>query len=304
MIPQDIRDGRWVLCRFHFKPVYSLICSHLGQENEADDEQEEEEEEEEEEPGEPEIPDVDIPRPTSPFFNPFPSVTISPRSASREPQTKTEITTSPRPKLFSPEPFTSRSVSIAQPPSSRSRSTTGMSRNTTTTATTATPRVRDTRYPTPPPPNDPLGPAARSPYFPAYSEYGGPTIYYSCRPGGPCLFDFMGTLPMKEFGILDWEVIDREEEIYETDDVKDEYKIMHVLWARWITVHQLVRVTVWLNLGDYLFENYRNQFISNYYQGTLAFVDYFWRMIHRAVGWDGLRYWLLVSLFISYNGHD
>ena len=231
-----------------------LICSHLGHENETDDEQEEgeEEEEEAEEAEEAEIPDVDIPRPTSPFSTPFPSVTMSPLSAPQEPQepqTKTETTTSPTPKLSreTPEPLTSRFVSITQPPSSRSRSTTGMSRTTRTASTAATPRVRDTRYPTPPPPDDPLGPAARPPYFPAYSEYGGPTLYYSCRPGGPCLFDLIGTLPMKEFGILDWQVIDREEEIYESDDVKDEYKIMHVLWARWITVHRLVRVC--LNSG-------------------------------------------------------
>jgi len=100
------------------------------------------------------------------------------------------------------------------------------------------------------------------------------------------LFDFIGTLPMKEFGILDWEVIDREEEIYESDDVKDEYKIMHVLWARWIMVH-------------------RHEFISDYYLGTLAFVNYFWRMIHRAAGWDGLRYWLLILLANQFlNPHE
>lgn len=39
----------------------------------------------------------------------------------------------------------------------------------------------------------------------------------------------------------------------------------------------------------------RNKFIANYYKGTIAFVDAYWRMIHRAAGWDALRYWLLVS---------
>ena len=52
------------------------------------------------------------------------------------------------------------------------------------------------------------------------------------------MFDLLGTLPMKEFGILDWEVLDREEEIYESDDVKEEYKVMHALWARWIMLHR------------------------------------------------------------------
>jgi len=116
---------------------------------------------------------------------------------------------------------------------------TGTSQSTTATTTTTTSRIpRDVRYPTPPPPDDPLGPAARPPYLPAHSEYGGPAVYYSCRPGGACLFDLLGTLPMKEFGILDWEVLDREEEIYESDDVKEEYKVMHALWARWIMLHR------------------------------------------------------------------
>ncbi len=38
----------------------------------------------------------------------------------------------------------------------------------------------------------------------------------------------------------------------------------------------------------------RNDFISNYLEGTISFVNDYWRMIHRASGWDGLRYWLLV----------
>jgi hypothetical protein len=118
---------------------------------------------------------------------------------------------------------------------------TGTSQRTVTTTTTATPTIpREARYPTPPPLDNPLGPAARPPYLPAYSEYGGPTVYYSCRPGGACLFDLLGTLPMKEFGILEWEVLDREEEIYESDDVKEEYKVMQALWARWIMCYRSV----------------------------------------------------------------
>ena len=128
----------------------------------------------------------------------------------------------------------SRSISTLQDFSSRSRSTTASS--TVTASTSKIPR--DTRYPTFSFPEDPLGPAAKPPYLPAYSEYGGPTVYYSCRPGGACLFDLLGTLPMKEFGILEWEVLDREEEIYESDDVKEEYKVMHALWGRWIMLHR------------------------------------------------------------------
>lgn len=41
--------------------------------------------------------------------------------------------------------------------------------------------------------------------------------------------------------------------------------------------------------------HFRNKFIASYYQGTVAFVNEYWKMIHRAAGWDALRYWLLVS---------
>ncbi|PPQ63529.1 hypothetical protein CVT24_004757 [Panaeolus cyanescens] len=128
----------------------------------------------------------------------------------------------------------------------------------------------------PPNPENPMGPAIRHPFLPiSIPEYGGPTVYYSCRPGGPCLYDLLSTLPLKPYGVLSWEVLDREEEIYESDDIKEEYKIMHALWARWIMLN-------------------RPQFISNYAKNVMKFVDYYWKFIYLASGWDGLRYWLLM----------
>jgi hypothetical protein len=38
------------------------------------------------------------------------------------------------------------------------------------------------------------------------------------------------------------------------------------------------------------------EFIADYYQGTMAFIDDNWRMIHRAAGWAALRTLLLVSV--------
>lgn len=65
-------------------------------------------------------------------------------------------------------------------------------------------------------------------------------MYYSCRPSGPCLFDLLGTLPLEPFGILDWQILDVEDEIYECDDVREEFKVMHALWARWIFLNRWV----------------------------------------------------------------
>lgn len=95
------------------------------------------------------------------------------------------------------------------------------------------------RYPTPPPPHNPLGPSAQPPYLPARPDYpGGQEVHYSCRPGGATLYDLLNTLPMEPFGVLDWAVLDREEEIFESDEVKDEYKVMHALWGRWILLNR------------------------------------------------------------------
>lgn len=52
------------------------------------------------------------------------------------------------------------------------------------------------------------------------------------------MYDLLNTLPMEPFGVLAWDVLDREDEIYDSDNVKDEYKVMHALWARWIILNR------------------------------------------------------------------
>jgi hypothetical protein len=170
-------------------------------------------------------------------LSPFPYVTLSPPTARPSIARTTSTVTSPVPhklkfQVSSATPTRPRSSPL--PSSTRERSTTAMS--TATSSTQKTPRPA--RYPTPPPSSDPLGPAAQPPYLPAKSEHGGPDVSYSCRPGGPCLYDLLNTLPMEPFGVLAWEVLDREDEIYDSDNVKDEYKVMHALWARWIVLNR------------------------------------------------------------------
>ncbi|KAJ7209505.1 hypothetical protein GGX14DRAFT_566020 [Mycena pura] len=128
---------------------------------------------------------------------------------------------------------------------------------------------------TPPSPPNPFGPTARFPFLPAKSEFGGPDLKYSVRFGGPKIYDLLGLLPMEPFGVQAWSVLDREEEIFESDDIPDEHKVMHALWARWI------------------FSN-RNSFITDYFNGAKEFIDEYWRMIRLAAGWDALRFWLVM----------
>ncbi|KZT28042.1 hypothetical protein NEOLEDRAFT_952938 [Neolentinus lepideus HHB14362 ss-1] len=114
-----------------------------------------------------------------------------------------------------------------------------------------------------------LGPAARPPYLPHGN------IQFSCRPDGPRLYDLLNTLPMDQFGVMSWFVVDKEEEIFELDDVRDEDKVMMALWSRWILLN-------------------RNKFVHDYFQGTVAFIDEYWEMIKLAAGWSALRVWLLM----------
>ena len=92
------------------------------------------------------------------------------------------------------------------------------------------------RYPSPPPPTDPLGPAAQYPYLYVLEKDG--VTPYSCRPHGPKVYDLLSTLPLKPFGIMSWEVIDREEELFELEEVNDEDKSMLAIWNRWIKLNR------------------------------------------------------------------
>ncbi|KAK0482243.1 hypothetical protein IW261DRAFT_1466979 [Armillaria novae-zelandiae] len=137
------------------------------------------------------------------------------------------------------------------------------------------PRVakRTNRSCTPPPPDRMLGPATQHPYL--------PDNLYSCRPGGPRVFDQLQMLDMRPFGVLAWTIIEREEEIFESDDIRDEHKVMHALWARWILLN-------------------RSKFIANYCRGITEFVDEYWPIIHKAAGWKALRFWLMTMLANRY----
>jgi hypothetical protein len=74
------------------------------------------------------------------------------------------------------------------------------------------------------------GPTAKYPYL--------PEPYYSCRPGGPRVYDLIALEPMEPFGVLGWAVEEHDEGIFEVDDWRDEDKAMQALWARWIFLNR------------------------------------------------------------------
>ena len=111
------------------------------------------------------------------------------------------------------------------------------------------------------------------------------------------MFDLLNTLPLDEFGLMAWAIVDREEELFEMEDVRDEDKVMLALWNRWIMLNKCARVTLisplCLRCADWLF---RVDFMfHDYFEGVKKFIDKYWRMIHLAAGWRALRAFLIVS---------
>jgi len=187
----------------------------------------------------------DVKGETDGSYSPFPFVTLSPQPEADE-ATSVPALSIPLRLKFPEEPPTPRrairllskatQASVTRAAATPVRSSRG--RSVTVTTTTNDVEEDRRRYPTPPPASNRLGPAAQAPYLPFNSEYGGPDIYYSCRPGGATVFDLLSTLPLEPFGVLAWDVLDREDEIFDSDNVQDEYKVMHALWGRWIILNR------------------------------------------------------------------
>ena len=60
------------------------------------------------------------------------------------------------------------------------------------------------------------------------------TRHLSCRPCGPRLFDVIAEHPISEYGLTSWSLLERDEALFEIDNVRDEEKAMQALWNRWI----------------------------------------------------------------------
>lgn len=157
-----------------------------------------------------------------------PQPQIIPASIDEPPQT--DIHEPSAPPIVIPKKFreASPTPSTSVQPSTHTRSTTSHANRQR--ATVSTRGSLPARYPSPPPQDTPLGPAAQYPYIPADE--------YSCRPGGPKIYDLLNSLPLEPFGVLSWMIVDREEELFELDDVRDEDKVMMALWNRWIILHR------------------------------------------------------------------
>ena len=153
--------------------------------------------------------------------------------------------------------------------------------------------------------DDFLDPSIRPPYLPFK------TVEFSCRPNGPKLYDILGAESLDQFGILGWSVIDREEELFEMDGVRDEDKVMQALWCRWIMMNRLSLVRAKSPFPSLICPTTPRQrhFIRNYLEGTKQFITDNHEYIRWGAGWLALRAWLLVSslcriFFILLRSYD
>ncbi|VDB92480.1 unnamed protein product [Peniophora sp. CBMAI 1063] len=86
----------------------------------------------------------------------------------------------------------------------------------------------------------PLDPYIQPPYLtsPVPTEDGG-LIYYSCRPGGPRIYDYLQVLSLKPYGLMRWQVEETEAHILESEGLSDVGKCMHSLHNRWALLHEV-----------------------------------------------------------------
>lgn len=97
----------------------------------------------------------------------------------------------------------------------------------------------------------------------------------SCRPCGPRLFDVIAKEPISKYGLTSWSLLERDEELFEIDDVRDEEKAMQALWNRWIFFK-------------------RRHYLHDPRKAVIEYLEAFKSPIMKTAGWKGVRVWLLL----------
>jgi hypothetical protein len=81
-------------------------------------------------------------------------------------------------------------------------------------------------------------PVAKAPYLGYISQDGARMFQHSAWPGGPRIFNLLHLLDTKkEFGVLAWAVLLKEDSIFE-EPMHDHDKVIACLWCRWIFLNK------------------------------------------------------------------
>ncbi|KAF8480158.1 hypothetical protein DFH94DRAFT_462959 [Russula ochroleuca] len=81
---------------------------------------------------------------------------------------------------------------------------------------------------------DPLGALRTHPDLSSSMRDDNYSLGFSCRPCGPRLFDLVARDSISDYGLTSWSLLERDEELFEIDDVRDEEKAIQAMWNRWI----------------------------------------------------------------------
>jgi len=124
-------------------------------------------------------------------------------------------------------------------------------------------------------PRDSLGALGTHPYLSLSVDDDNDGRGLSCRPCGPRLFDLVARHPISGYGLTSWSLLERDEELFEIDDVRDEEKAIQSLWNRWIFFQ-------------------RRQYLLDPRKMVIEFLEASKQTIMETAGWKGVRVWLLL----------
>ena len=115
---------------------------------------------------------------------------------------------------------------------------------------------------------------------------------FSCRPCGPRLFDSVAEDSISDYGLTLWSLLERDEELFEIDDVRDEEKAIQAMWNRYIFFERrcLRPHSKHSSCTDWL----KSQYLLDPRKVVIEFLETFQRTIVETAGWKGVRVWLLV----------
>ena len=148
---------------------------------------------------------------------------------------------------------------------------------------------------------DPLGPLGVYPFLPSSVNDGNDSLSFSCRPCGPRLFDIVARQPISEYGLTSWSLLERDEELFEIDDIRDEEKAMHALWNRWIFLNRRYFYPFLQNLLSCTDWRLKSRYLLDPPRMVVEFVEGSQHIIMETAGWKGVRVWLLVRSPIHPN---
>jgi hypothetical protein len=141
---------------------------------------------------------------------------------------------------------------------------------------------------------DPLGALGTHPNLSSSVDDDGDSLGISCRPCGPRLFDLVARDANSDYGLTSWSLLERDEELFEIDDVREEEKAIQALWNRWIFFQRRCLDPYPKNAVMCADWGLKSHYLLDPCKKAMEFLEAYKRIIMETAGWKGVRVWLLV----------